>query len=193
MDKLYDAWARRNPSWDKRFQQTVIDKFCNYRTGAGESAEQRGKKYGAGYEIFIIAFFLGLYADQERRLTDDPSQRCDFGQPIEYWGNVERKGKSAGRVNYGALRKYMFAALIAKTDLDFISLDQGKITLRKAVDALIDKMENYANYGFQLILDKEEDRSGYFYKDDAFFKLFESKGETEEECSSEDIVAPSLD
>ena len=76
--------------------------------------------------------------------------------------------------------------------MDFIALDKGELTLRKAVDILMDKMQNYANYGFQLILDKEEDGSGYFFKEDAFFKLFDSKEEGEE-CSAEEISAPSLD
>ena len=193
MEKLYDAWARRTPYWDKRFQEPIIEKFCNYRTGSGESTELRGKTYGGGYEIFIIAFFLGLYAEKEKRLTADPVQRCDFGFSIEYWGNVEKKGKSSGRLNYGALRKYMFAALIARTNLDFIALDKGELTLRKAVDNLMDKMQNYANYGFQLILDKEEDGSGYFFKEDAFFKLFETKRELDEGFCPDSISAPSLD
>ena len=193
MEKLYDAWAKRTPYWDKKFQDTIIDKFCNYRTGSDGSTEQRGKIYGAGYEIFIIAFFLGLYANKEKRLTSDPLQRHDFSLELSSWGNVGRRGKSSSRVDYGILREYMFVALIAKTDIDFIALDKGELKLRKAVDMLMEKMQNYANYGFQLLLDKETDGSGYFFKEDAFFKLFETKRELDEGFCPDSISAPSLD
>ena len=39
----------------------------------------------------------------------------------------------------------MFAALIARTNIDFIALDKGEITQRKVVDDLIKKMEEYAS------------------------------------------------
>lgn len=48
----------------------------------------------------------------------------------------------------------MFAALIARTDIDFIALDKGEMTARKAVDLLMDKMEGYANWGFDFIKEK---------------------------------------
>ena len=57
MDKLYDAWAKRNPNWEARFKEPVIERFANYGSGAGESVEMRGKIFGGGYEVFIFGFF----------------------------------------------------------------------------------------------------------------------------------------
>lgn len=66
----------------------------------------------------------------------------------------------------------MFAALVAKTDIDLIALDKGEITARKVVDQLIDKMEQYANFGFSYIYEKMEEDPNYFFKETAFLKLF---------------------
>lgn len=66
----------------------------------------------------------------------------------------------------------MFAALVARADIDFIALDKGELSLRKAVDILIQTMEEYANYGFYFIKEKGEDIPNFFYKEDAFLSVF---------------------
>ena len=66
----------------------------------------------------------------------------------------------------------MFAALIARTDIDFIALDKGEITPRKVVDDLITKMEEYANFGFDFIQEKLEENPNYFFKETAFLRVF---------------------
>lgn len=69
MEKLYDLWAKRNPEWEKRFEEPIFKTFADYGKGNTSLSETRGKIFGAGYEIFIIAFFIGLYFDQTRKLT----------------------------------------------------------------------------------------------------------------------------
>ena len=66
----------------------------------------------------------------------------------------------------------MFAALIARTDVDLIALDKGEIKPARIVDQLIDKMEQYANFGFDFIKEKLEDDPNYFFKDTAFLRVF---------------------
>lgn len=66
----------------------------------------------------------------------------------------------------------MFAALIAKTDVDLLALDKGEIKQSKIVDQLIDKMEQYANFGFDYIKEKLEDDPNHFFKDTAFLRVF---------------------
>lgn len=127
--------------------------------------EARGKIFGAGYEIFIIAFFIGLYHNRTKPLVEDRDKKKVFGQAIQYWGNIENR---IGRNSYSNLRRYIFAALIAKTDIDFIALDKGKITLRSAVDKLMEKMEEYANYGFDYLEDKLVNDPNYYFRDIAF-------------------------
>ena len=74
----------------------------------------------------------------------------------------------------------MFAALVARTDIDFIGLDKGESSVRKTVDQLIETMEQYANFGFNYIVEKMEDDQGVFFKEMTFLDLFLSFAEKEE-------------
>ena len=169
MENLYDIWGRRNPSWEIKYQESIIDVFCDYGRGSSKLQGDRGKIFGAGYEMFIIAFFIGLYNDKRKPLVKDTSKVKTFGQPIQYWGNLEGR---FGRTSYGKIRNYIFAALVAKTDIDFVALDKGEITVRKVVDDLICTMEENANFGFDFITEKMEDDPDYFFKETAFLRIF---------------------
>ncbi|HQJ89811.1 MAG TPA: glycoside hydrolase family 15, partial [Paludibacteraceae bacterium] len=83
VEKLYDMWAKRNPQWETRYEDSVIRNFCDYTKGQTTMRDDRGKIFGAGYEIFIIAFFIGLYNDQRRPLISDSSKCKSFGWAIE--------------------------------------------------------------------------------------------------------------
>lgn len=166
---LYDEWAKRNPYWEKRYEESVIKKFTDYKVGESSYKEDRGKLFGAGYEIVIIAFFIGLYYNQRKKLIADSTKRKVLGQPIQYWGNNDA-GKF--RKAYPKIRDYIFIALVAKSDIDFIALDKGEITLRKAVDILMDTMEEYINWGLDYIEDKILSDSNYFFSPTAFLDVF---------------------
>lgn len=169
MDSLYELWAKRSPQWETRFQDSVISIFADYGKGTNSITEIKGKTFGAGYEVFILAFFIGLYSDQCKPLVDDNSKRKDFGWAISNWGTQESR---LGRFSYPLLREYMFAALIAKTDIDLLALDKDEIKPSKVVDQLIDKMEQYANFGFDYIKEKLEDDPNHFFRDTAFLRVF---------------------
>lgn len=81
----------------------------------------------------------------------DKAKRKSYGQQIQYWGNQESR---IGRTSYGKIREYIFAALVARTDIDLIALDKGEISVKKVVDQLMDKMEQYANFGFSYMQEK---------------------------------------
>lgn len=169
-DKLYDLWATRNPQWEVRYEESIVITFCDYGRGVTSRSDDRGKVFGAGYEIFIVAFFMGLYYDQKRPLIEDVQKRTTFGHPIRYWGNIESvKGR---RTPYPELRKFIFTALIARTEIDFIALEKGELTPRKAVDLLMQTMEEYANWGFHFMQDKMTDDPGYFFQETAFLEEF---------------------
>ena len=188
IEKLYDIWARRNPNWEKRYEDSVVKNFSDYGKGVTNLGEAKGKIFGAGYEIFIIAFFIGLYYNQRRKLIDDSTKIKSLGQPIQFWGNID---SVRGRKAYPKLREYIFVALVARTDIDLIALDKGNITARKVVDALMQTMEEYANWGFHFIEDKLIDNPNYFYKDTAFLEVFLS---FDAESDSDDLEEPeSLD
>lgn len=169
MDSQYDLWAKRSPKWETRYQDSVISVFADYGKGTNSITEIKGKTFGAGYEVYILAFFIGLYSDQCKPLVDDASKIKDFGWAISNWGTQESR---LGRFSYPLLREYMFAALIARTDVDLIALDKGEIKPARIVDQLIDKMEQYANFGFDFIKEKLEDNPNYFFKDTAFLRVF---------------------
>ena len=169
MEKLYDLWANRNPEYEIKYDDSIIKTFCDYGRGTTVFQEARGKIFGAGYEILIIAFFIGLYKKQRKPLVGDTSRRKVLGQPIKFWGNLDSK---PGRVSYSNIRKYIFAALVARSDVDFIALDKGEITNRKAVDIMMTTMEEYINWGLDYISEQMEDNPNYFFKDTAFLRVF---------------------
>ena len=165
-ERLYDIWARRNPKWEIRFEESLLRTYTDYGIGASELTEAKGKSFGAGYELFIYAFFLGLYAEGKRKLSNETKV---FGQPIQYWGNLENK---KGRRAYPKIREYIFTALIVKTEeLDLIALEKGDISEKTVVDLLIDTMEQYANFGFYLMKEKLESSPNYFYKNTGFLDI----------------------
>lgn len=171
MESLFKQWCKRDPEWEERYQDSVIKVFSDYGKGVNQYQDVRGKIFGAGYEVFILAFFIGLYYNQTKPLVEYKAKRKKFGWAIANWGTQEAR---LGRRQYPMLRQYMFAALIARTDIDFIALDRGQLTLRKAVDALVEKMEEYANFGFDYIQEKMEGDPNCFFSEMAFLNLFTS-------------------
>jgi len=173
MESLFDAWGKKNPEWEKKYAELLMEPFTDYGRGTSQYTVSRGKIFGAGYEMFIIGFFIGLYFDKTRKLPDDKSKRKDFGHPIMFWGSQEGKTK-LGRTSYKKIQDYMFAALVARTDIDFISLEKGEITVNDAANSLKNKMEEYANYGFHYLEEMLEDDPNSLFKDSAFLKIFTS-------------------
>jgi hypothetical protein len=162
-ESLYEIWARRNPRWETRFEETLFREFTEYGGGSVESMASKGKIFGAGYELYIYAFFVGLYSNSTKELRKDVKS---FGQPIQFWGNLDSK---KFRKAYPKMRDYIFTALIAKTEeLDLIALEKGDITERKAVDYLIETMERYTNYGLHFIEEKLRENPNYFFKTTGF-------------------------
>ena len=167
-ESLSDLWSKKNPDFETRFEP-ILRQYCDYGKGYNEYTESKAKILGAGYELYIIAFFIGLYADITKPLNSDPVKRKGFGQPIMYWGNIEnRKMRKA----YPELRKYIFIALLARTDIDFIALDKGEIQVQRVVADLKKKMEEYANYGFDYIHEKLEEDSNWLSRNSSLLDTF---------------------
>lgn len=164
MEQLYELWAKRNPYHEEVFFNTIIDDYCQYKGGTAEGQETKGKTFNAGYEVFIYAFFLGLYAGVRRPLV---GKTHVFGQPISKWGNVEQKG----RQQYSKIRHYLFAAVVAKTNIDFLALDKGEIDVKDAVSELIKTMNEYANGGFYIMKEKIEKVPGFFLEPEGFLNM----------------------
>ncbi len=166
VENLYEMWSKRNPKFETHFEETLLRLYTDYGVGSSDGMTSKGKILGAGYELYIYAFFIGLYADKKRELSGDTKV---LGQPIQFWGNLDSKKL---RKAYPKLREYIFTALIAKTaDLDLIALEKGAISSNQAVDMFKDTMEQYANYGFHTIEEKMKENPNYFYKTTGFLDL----------------------
>ncbi len=165
-ENIYDVWARRNPKFETRMEEAVIRLITDYGVGASEGMSYKGKILGAGYEAYIMAFFIGLYSNKKKALK---GEQKGFGQPIQFWGNLDSK---KGRKAYPKIREYIFTALVTKTTINWIEVDKGTIKVQQVVDDLITTMEEYANYGFHFMLDKLESDPGFFYNNTSFLDIF---------------------
>ena len=157
-EKLIDIWGRRNPRFEKKYEQSVLRIISDYGIGASENTGAKGKVLGAGYEPYIMAFFIGLYANKKLPLSESSEDLKVLGQPIDKWGNLDSK---KFRHAYSGLRSYIFIALVAKTDVDWI-----------VVTSLIETMEEYANYGFSVMEEKLKEDSGFFFSHRSFLDIF---------------------
>ena len=143
--------------------------ISDYGVGASENTGANGKVLGSGYEPYIMAFFIGLYANKKIPLSELSEDVKGLGQPLQFWGNLDSKKT---RKAYPALRSYIFIALVAKTDIDWIALDKGDIKVNTVVSQLITTMEEYANYGFSVMEDKLKEDKGYFFSHRSFLDMF---------------------
>lgn len=190
-DNLFSLWSNRVPRYEKRYKKRIIEQLTDYGTGSSSYQESRAKIFGAGYEVYILAFFIGLYSNRRKILTLDNDKLDHFGHPIKYWGNNE---KSKLRKNYSNIQKYMFMAVVARSEIDFLSVDKEEISINKVIKSLILIMEEYANFGFDFIEDKLLDNPDFFYKNSAFLDIFISmSGDSSQNVSDNDNSAESLD
>jgi len=173
-EKLFEIWGKRNPEFETRYEENIIRMFSDYGKGSTGYQESRGKIFGAGYEVYLMAYFIGLYFDKRRPLIEDKNKRKSLGQALQFWGNQENRKL---RKSYGKIREYVFISLVARSEVDYVELDKDKLSVRKVVDTLIETMEEYANYGFYYMEDKLIDNPDFFFRNAAFLELFLSFGD----------------
>lgn len=159
MKYLKSIWADRIPSFNTEYQ-SIFDKLANKGNEGGDNEEraiETGKIFATQYEMYIYAFFLGLYANEQQETTT----KANFGHKISEWGKKNRK---SGRESFIEIQDFMFISLITKSDVDFIDLERSSDESHTKTDVskLIDLMESYANGGLQLIKDKLELNENYF-------------------------------
>lgn len=181
---LYNMWVKKDPQWEARYEELMRD-FVNYGKGVNQYSSDKGVLFGAAYELYIVAFFIGLYNDRRKKLNADRLKQKHFGWAIENWGNFDRK---SNKVNYSDLMNYVFAALIARTDIDFIALDKGEISAQKVVSDMMDTMEEYANWGLYYIEDQRTYNPNAFFNETGFLSVFlDILGYSEEESEDDEI------
>ena len=70
-DKLFDLWEGRDPEFEVQYEEPIIKSLCDYGKGTSQYQESRAKVLGAGYEAYIMAFFIGLYFDKSMPLEGE--------------------------------------------------------------------------------------------------------------------------
>lgn len=167
--RIYDVWGRKTPSYEKHYETEVIKPLTDFGYGTNEASDAKGKILGAGYEVLIMAFFIGLYSNEMKPLDEDENIK-DLGQPIQYWGNLDSKKH---RKAYPRLREYIFIALVARNnDIDWLELDKGKWTINETVSLLMDTMEQYINYGLNEMKKRLDDDESFFLSKNSFIDMF---------------------
>lgn len=157
-DDLFLEWSNRIPKYDSQYKESLFKKITQYGGGTDEGRMNKGKDFENGYELYIYAFFLGLYNNEDRPIPQK-SKKVDFNHKIAAWGN---KGNRLLRKDFSAIQHNLFVACVAKSDIDLIALEKGSLELKTVVDQLITTMESYANGGLEIIsLELEKHRSRY--------------------------------
>ena len=167
MENLFDKWKTKIPNYDKVFEKLLFDKLSKKGGGSEKSKEERGKHFSNNYELYIYAFFLGLYSDEFNPIPIN-SKKVNFRHPIQNWGS---KGNRYLRKDFTNLQENIFMGLVAKTDIDLIALDKGELSEDEAVKLLINTMESYTNGGLILIKEKLEDNPNFFLQPTSFLDM----------------------
>jgi hypothetical protein len=167
MKNLFEKWKEKIPKYDIQFRELLFDKLTRKGGGSEQTKQDRGKHFSNNYELYIYAFFLGLYNDKFEPISEN-TKKDDFRHAIQFWGS---KSNRIDRRDFTGLQENMFIALLAKTDIDLIALEKGLLSEEEAVKALLYTMESYTNAGLIMIKEKMEENPNYFLQSTSFLNF----------------------
>jgi len=171
MENLFDRWKTKIPKYDEQFKESLFEAISKKGGGAERTRVDLGKNFSNNYELYLYAFFLGLYNDEYSPIPDS-AKKTDFNHAIQHWGS---KSGRLERKDFTVLQEYIFAALIAKTEVDIMALEKGEVTEDEVCRELIQTMEAYTNGGLTLIREKLEANPNHFLQPTAFLNLIIGK------------------
>jgi hypothetical protein len=159
MKYLKSVWADRVPNYNQEYKY-IFEKLANKGNEGGDNEElarESGKVFATQYELYIYAFFIGLYSNNLK----ENAIKINFGHKISEWGKKSRK---SNRESFLEIQDFIFVALLSKSEIDFIKLEQfsDENEIKNAVSNLVELMERYANGGLDLIKEKLESNENYF-------------------------------
>lgn len=165
MESLFDKWKTRVPNYSENHKD--LFRSLSQKYGAeGEKKTNLGKHFSTNYELYMYAFFLGLYEDECTPITKE-EKKVNFSHHIQFWGSKT----SAIRKDFMEMQEFMFMAVLAKTDLNLIALEKGELSEDDAVKQLITTLESYTNGGLNLIQDKLNDNPNHFLNPTSFLDM----------------------
>jgi hypothetical protein len=166
MKNLFDRWKTRIPKYSEVHKELFASLSQKY--GAeGEKKINLGKHFSTNYELYTYAFFLGLYNDEFSPIPDG-EKKTDFSHHIQHWGS---KTTVSSRKDFTNVQENIFIALVAKTDIDLISLEKGAIDEEDVVRQLIFTMESYTNGGLILISERIKENPNYYLQATSFLDM----------------------
>jgi len=161
-----NKWKTKIPKYSEK-HKGLINSLSQKYGAEGEKKINLGKPFSTNYEIYMYAFFLGLYSNEFTPIPDE-EKKIDFSHHIQYWGS---KTTSVTRKDFTNIQENIFIALIAKTDLDLIALEKGELDEEDAIKLLINTMESYTNGGLNFIKNKIESNLNSFLHPTSFLDL----------------------
>ncbi len=165
MESLFNKWKTKIPKYSE-IHKDLFNSLSQKFGAEGEKKLNLGKHFSTNYELYIYAFFLGLY-NEEFIPIPEKEKRVDFSHHIQFWGSKS----TSIRKDFTILQEYIFMALVAKTDIDLIALDKGELSEEDAIKMLINTMESYTNGGLTLIKEKIDQNSNYFLQNTSFLNM----------------------
>ena len=165
MENLFDSWKTKIPKYSI-VHKDLFNALSKKYGAEGEKKMNLGKHFSTNYELYIYAFFFGLYNDEYVPISKN-EKKVDFSHHIQYWGSKS----SPIRKDFTNLQENIFMALIAKTEIDLIALEKGDLSEEEAVKSLINTMESYTNGGLILIKEKLEDNPNFFLQPTSFLDM----------------------
>lgn len=165
MKNLFEKWKTKIPKYSE-VHKDLFTSFSQKYGAEGEKKINLGKHFSTNYELYMYAFFLGLYNDEFSPIPNE-QKKVDFSHHIQYWGSKS----SHLRKDFTSLQENMFIALVAKTDIDLIALEKGEVDEEEVVKMLITTMESYTNGGLILIKEKLEENPNYFLQPTSFLDM----------------------
>jgi len=172
MESLFNRWRTKIPNYDEQFKESLFEAISKKGGGTEKVKADLGKNFSNNYELYMYAFFLGLYNEEREPIPED-SKKVNFNHAIQHWGS---KSGRLERKDFTLLQEYIFAALVAKTDFDIMALEKGEATEDEISRELIQTMEAYTNGGLVLIKEKLDTNPNYFLHPTSFLNSIIGKG-----------------
>jgi hypothetical protein len=166
MENLFDKWKTKIPKYSE-VHKDLFNSLSQKFGAEGEKKINLGKHFSTNYELYMYAFFLGLYNEEFAPIPDN-EKKTDFSHHIQHWGS---KATISTRNDFTNLQENIFLALVAKSNFDIIALEKGDIKEDQVIKALIETMESYTNGGLILIKEKIEENPNYFLQPTSFLNM----------------------
>ena len=162
MSSLLKMFGTKSPAYNKKYKETLFERFT-IQGGSTEKKRAHGAFFETNYEFLLYGFFLGLYHNNRVELPVK-SEQTSFRHEIENWGS---KRHTDLRREFKYVQFALFEAAFLNTDIDWLRVESGDVSIESAVTKLITTVEEYSNGGFEYLLEKVEERTTT--PDESFF------------------------